>query len=291
MALEHFGILLGFLGALFQSFNYAFAKDCAEKYALKGLRQLIVVHIGLGLMVVIPFFALNLIEHISTQLIFDTLWSSVPYLVAQYLMIVTLTMTDSSVVSPLLTLKIPVLALIAVSLLDQSFNLNQIIAIFMIIALGFIFSSISGRIKLLPLFLVTVVGFMYAVSDLGMAAFMDHYPGDRLSSIIALICYQFMFCGIIALPFLWIKSYNLSFAHVKYSGKIAVTWMISDIFFVTSFNLAGVVQTSIVQSLRSVLGVVIAYLFYSQYIKDHNTFKKKMAIAVFMFIAVTLYYM
>ena len=30
MSLEHFGILLGFAGALLNALNYAFAKDCVE---------------------------------------------------------------------------------------------------------------------------------------------------------------------------------------------------------------------------------------------------------------------
>ncbi len=291
MSLETLGICLGFLGAVFQAFNYAFTKDCAEKYQLRGLRQLICVHLGLFVLVIFPFFYYKLWQHMSWELIFDTLWASIPYLVAQYLMIITLTMTDSSIVSPLLTIKIPVLAVIALLFLDKGFSFNQYLSIAAIIALGVYFSSISGRIKLLPLFLVTIVCFMYAVSDLGMAEFMRDWPEDnRAMSICGCICYQFMFCGLIAMPFLKIKRFHLDLRNVYQAKNIAIAWMISDIFFVVCFNLAGVVETSIVQALRSVLGVIIAYLFYKNYIHDENTFKRKMVTACLMFVAVASFY-
>lgn len=292
MSLEYIGIFLGFLGAIVQAFNYAFTKDCAEKYSLKGLRQLAAAHIGLCLLSIIPFFYFNLISYISFELVFDTLWATIPYLMAQYLMIVTLTMTDSSIVSPLLTIKIPVLAVIALIFLGQNFALNQIIAIIALILLGVYFSKIAGRIKLLPLLLITIVSFMYAISDLGMAEFMRDWPEDnRTHAILGIICYQFMLCGIIALPFFKAGRFHINVTDVKRASTIAIAWMTSNAFFVTCFNLTGVVETSIVQSLRSVLGIIVAYLFYKSYIHDENTFKKKMVIAVLMFFFVSIYYL
>lgn len=292
MSLEHIGIFLGFFGAVFQAFNYAFTKDCAEKYKLRGLRQLVCVHLGLFVLVIFPFFYFNLIEHISWELVFDTLWASVPYLVAQYLTIITLTMTDSSIFSPLLAIKIPVLAVIALLFLDQVFAINQIIAIGAIILLGVYFSSISGKIKLIPLILITVICFMYAVSDLGMAEFMRDWPeNNRAMAICGCICYQFIFCGVIAMPFMKIPRFHLQLSNVYQAKYIALAWMTSDIFFVICFNFAGVVETSIVQSLRSVLGVIIAYIFYKKYIHDENTFRRKMIVAVLMIIFVITFYL
>ena len=93
------------------------------------------------------------------------------------------------------------------------------------------------------------------------------------------------------MPFMKIPRFHLQLSNVYQTKYIALAWMTSDIFFVICFNFAGVVETSIVQSLRSVLGVIIAYIFYKKYIHDENTFRRKMIVAVLMIIFVITFYL
>lgn len=72
---------------------------------------------------------------------------------------------------------------------------------------------------------------------------------------------------------------------------IVFTWLANMAGIVSCFNLSGVIECNIVQSLRSVIGVIIAYVFYRKYIKDHTAFRKKLFIALAMFAAVGIYYL
>lgn len=291
MSLEHFGILLGFAGALLNALNYAFAKDCVEKYQLKGIRQLIVVHSTFFILMLPPLLLSGMYKMFSFEILLATLYIIVPYLIAQYLIIRLLTATDSSVVSPLLTIKIPAIAAISFVISGQVFSSQQLFAIALILLLGFYFSSLSGKIKLMPLCMMICICTGYAAADYATVRFMINYPGTSIEKALACLCWQYVICGFIAIPLLFLKKSNLSITHLWHGKYTSLTWLIGSFCWVGCFYLAGVVEGNIIQSLRCVIGVLIAYIFYRKYIKDPNTFKKKLLVAFMMFFAVFIYYM
>ena len=291
MDLEYLGLALGFFGACSQAANYAFTKDCVEKYHLQGIRQLIAVHILMFAMVIIPFFVFEYWRFFSLQTVIYCLCIIIPYLLAQYLMIRALTIADSSIISPLLTIKVPILALISVLCFEQTFSHLQLLCVTVIICLGFYFSSLSGQIKLGPLCLIALACTCFSTSDIAMTLFMKTLPAARFHQISAGIAYEYFACAVFALPLMFYKPLNIHTKEVWQTKWIGLAWMLSMIGIVGCFNLAGVVEGNIIQTLRSVIGVIIAYLFYRQYIHDHSTFKKKIGIAIGMFIAVTVYYL
>ena len=290
MSLEQFGILLGFAGALCNALNYAFSKDCVEKYDLRGIRQLIVVHVTFFVIMLPPLIFTGLYKYFSLEVLINTIYIIIPYIIAQYLIIRLLTATDSSVVSPLLTLKIPVVASISFILSGQIFSPQQLFAIGMIILLGFYFSSLSGRIKLMPLLIMICICTGYAFADYATVHFMKNYPGSNIDKTLACICWQYVIGGFIALPLMFLKKSKLKIIHLWQGKSVSLSWLSGTFCWVGCFYLAGVVEGNIIQSLRCVIGVLIAYAFFRKYIKDPNTFKKKLVIAALMFTAVFIYY-
>ena len=290
MSLEQFGIILGFAGALCNALNYAFSKDCVEKYGLHGVRQLIVVHVTFLILMSPPLFLMGLYKEFTLQVLIDTFYIIVPYILSQYLLIRLLAATDSSVVSPLLTLKIPVVAAMGFMISGQVFNPQQLFAIAMIIMLGFYFSSLSGKIKLMPLITMICICTGYALADYMTVRFMHNYPGTTLEKTMACICWQYIIGGLIALPMMMSPRFKLKAMHLWYGKLPSLSWLAGTFCWVGCFYFAGVVEGNIIQSLRCVIGVLIAYIFYRKYIKDPNTFKKKLTVAFLMFTAVFIFY-
>ncbi|MCR5537023.1 MAG: hypothetical protein K6F05_06385 [Succinivibrio sp.] len=289
MSLETFGLCCGFFAAFCQALNYTFSKDCQEKYNLHGIRELVAVHICMFVLCIGPFLYYQPWQYLNLHTALLLLCNVSSYLVAQYIMILVFDRQDASIVSPLMTIKTPILALIAFLFFDKEFTPLQYTAIFAIIALGFYFSSLSGRVKPTILLVLALVCVCFSISDLSMTALTYAVPGETLTVVAICSVCEYVVCGLIALPLMPLCKVPLMGAyHAKWVG---ITWLVCTLAFVVTFHVNGVVEGNIIQTLRSVIGVIIAYVFYRRYIKDESTFKKKMLITLGMFTAVVLYYL
>ncbi|MCR5084988.1 MAG: hypothetical protein K6A65_05740 [Succinivibrionaceae bacterium] len=286
------GLLLGLLGAAAQAANYALAKDCQVRHGLYGLRQLAAVHALMLAVVALPFLILGHWRHLDLGLARAELLVVAPYLAAQWLLFRALALSEASVVSPLLTIKVPILAAIAHFCLGKEFSATELFAIAAIIALGLALSALSGRLSrlgLMPLLLLSLSCACFALSDLATAAFMERLTGvDRPGQVALAITYEYVTCGLIALPFL--RALRVGPRDVAGTAGVGAAWLVSMVGLIACFNLSGVVEGNIVQTLRGVLGILIAYAFYRGYIKDRGTFRKKLVIALLMCASVALYY-
>lgn len=296
MTLAHFGIILGFVAAFWQAANYAFTKDAQEKHSLRGIRLLIAVHVFMGIIMLVPFLWLGHYRYVSPETLWHGFLFIAPYLLGQYFSNRAIALSDSSIVSPLLTLKIPIMAVMAFFMIGQHFAAQHYLSIAMIMALGFYFSSLSGRLRLGPLACVLCCCASYCYSDINMVLFMRHLESRWgvarvFDQVLILGTFQYVCCLIPSLPFFAVRRMELRPAQVWQGRWIAISWLVSGMCFVACFNLAGVVEGNIIQSLRSVIGVVIAYLFFRSYIQDPGTFRKKLFVAGGMFSAVLIYYL
>lgn len=290
MSLETLGIFLGFLGAVAQALNYAVTKDCQEKSRLQGLKLLVAEHLAMFALTLFPFVFFGHYRYFGYEVFWYVVAIVAPYLMAQYAINKAIALSDASIVSPLMTVKVPILALISLFLLDRGFTPIQYVAIVMIIALGWYYSSLSGRIRLRPLFFIAVGCACFCFSDLAMTALTHFVPSaSRFEQIAAGITYEYVASGLLALP--GIVYCRVKVKDVLATKWIAVLWLLSMVGIVGCFNLTGVVEGNIIQTLRSVIGVIIAYLFYRRYIRDTATFRKKLFISICMFCAVALYYL
>lgn len=284
------GVIASFLGATFQALNYSFTQRCQQKYQIDGVKLLVAVHVCIGVMAFIPTIALDYWKLITPDLADDFVKINAPYLIAQYLLINAIRRSDASIVSPLLALKIPVLAFISVMFFDASFSLMQVASIAGILALGWYFSSISGTINIAPLFLVLGASVCYSLSDMAITQFSHELmEGNPVEQALATICINYLVCGIFSIPFMMLMRVNLIMVYqVKW---VALAWFIAVIFLILGFNISGVVSGNVVQSLRGVMGIILVYLFFRTQINQPSSmWRKKLYAAVGMFIAVGLFY-
>ena len=289
MTLETIGIILGFFGAFAQALNYAVTKDCQEKSGQQGLRLLVSEHLAMFSLTLFPFLFFRHYAYFCYEVFWYVVAIVVPYLVAQYAINKAIALSDASIVSPLMTVKVPILALVSLFLLDRGFSSFQYLAIVMIISLGWYYSSLSGRIRLWPLFYITLGCASFCFSDLAMTRLTHFIPSaSRAEQIAAGITYEYIASGLLAIPGIFYCKVGVR--DIWSTKWIAVLWLLSMVGIVGCFNLTGVVEGNIIQTLRSVIGVIIAYLFYRRYIRDGATFRKKLFISIGMFLAVALYY-
>lgn len=299
MPLSYLGLLLGFIGAVCQAWNYAVTKEVQQKYKLSGLKLLGATHVLMCLTCLIPFLFLGYYRYLDPYSLLYTFCIVLPYLCGQYFVNKAIGLSDSSIVAPLLAIKIPILAFISVLFLDKGFNLQQTVAIVLIISIGWYFSSLSGKIGLNSLICVLLGCVNYCLSDLSMAVLLMPYLKSIgvnfwLDQVFMGSVMEYVACGIPAFPMLFLRSthcFKVTLKDAWCTRLIVFTWLANTFGLVSCFNLTGVVEGNIIQSLRGVIGVLIAYLFYRKYIQDPSTFRKKLYIALAMFLAVGIYHL
>lgn len=299
MDLNHFGLIMGFFGAVCQAWNYAVTKDVQQKYLLSGLKLLGATHVLMFICCFIPFLIMGHYRYIDEYSVFYSFCIVIPYLGGQYFTNKAIGLSDASIVSPLLTIKIPIMALLTIFMLHKGFNVQQTMAIIIILSLGWYFSSLAGRIAFGSLACVAMGCLCYCLSDLAMGVLLMPYLKSIgvtwwVNQVFIGCTFEYVACGVFALPLLVLGSkhhWKVNMHEVWCTRMIVFTWLANMAGIVSCFNLSGVIECNIVQSLRSVIGVIIAYVFYRKYIKDHTAFRKKLFIALAMFAAVGIYYL
>ncbi|MGY2574239.1 hypothetical protein [Vibrio sp. C8] len=120
-----FGVVASFLGATLQALNYTLTQICQQKYHIDGVKLLVAAHVCIGLFALVLTLSFGYRQLIEFDLALDFLKINAPYLLALYLLINAIRLSDASVASPLLALKIPVLAAISIVFFGAEFNLAQ----------------------------------------------------------------------------------------------------------------------------------------------------------------------
>ena len=284
------GITASFMGAFCQAVNYSVTQSCQQKYRIDGIRLLVAIHVCIGMIALVPTLIFGYWKLLGFHLSYDFIKINVPYLFAQYFLIKAIRLSDSSVVSPLLALKIPVLALIAIFLFDAHFGMTQWLSMALILALGYYFSAISGRINIAPLLLVIGASVGYGLSDMAITELSHNLiQAPAIEQAFATISLNYTVCGVLSLPLM--KPMQVSPTMAYQAKWVSITWFVAVIFLTVGFNVSGVVSGNIVQSLRGVIGVILAFIFFREQINESNAiWRKKLLAAVGMFVAVGVFY-
>ncbi len=286
------GLMASLLGAFFQATCYQFTQHCQRTHGLKGTRQLLAVHLLMGLVSLAYLVFTGAWTHFDSQLLWPLVKVNGTYLLAQWALFKAIHDSSSDIVSPLLALKIPVLVLIGFEF--ASYNIQQWVAIGMILGLALFISSLAGRLTWRPLVWISLASFGYCLSDLSITQMSASIPGssfmDRMLLTTAL---NYSFCGLLCLPFVRMLSEPLKSMHqVRW---IAASWLAGVFFLLSGFNMVGVVHGNVVQSLRGVIGVIMAWLIL-KYVRDYQAlglgqWPKKLMAAWGMVVAVGLFYL
>ncbi|NOI66709.1 EamA family transporter [Vibrio sp. 99-8-1] len=284
------GIVASFIGATLQAINYILTQNCQQKYNIDGVKLLVATHAAMGFFALIPAILFDYWRYIHPSQYIDFIKINLPYLIAQYLLIRAIKLSDASVASPLLALKIPVLALISWLVLQQSFSIQQWGAIAIIVAMAWRFSTMSGDISLKPLLLVFIACIGYSCSDLAVTDFSHRVPGSSpIEKVMVTMTINYLVVGVLSLPLMVTNKVSIT---MVYQAKwVGFAWFSGVILLVIGFNLSGVVSGNIVQSLRGIIGIALAFVFFRHQINQPmSLWKNKMITALIMVAAIGLFY-
>jgi drug/metabolite transporter (DMT)-like permease len=291
------GILSGFVAAFFQSCSYLFSKRYVARFEQTTLGLLVCSHVFMGVfsLALLPFLwpeTAPRFSHFAVPLAGCVVF----YLLGQAFLFVTLKDSDASRVSPLLGLKILLLAALTVMFTNQQFHALQWLAIIIGVCAAYCLGLLGREMTARNWLWILLACLSYSLSDLNIKAIIGRFNGLGLfhaSVLCACLCY--LFCGAaacIALPFFP----RPSFSKWKASFPFALSWFTGILFLFACFGSIGVVFGNIVQSTRGVMSILMGsyvaargYEHIEEKVTRRATFLRLCA-ATMMIAAIVLFY-
>lgn len=294
------GIVLGLAMALTQSVSVLCIRLFVVRRHGGAMRLLILGHVIMG---VISAAALPFLWDRRAVQTRDFIWplvvAAASYLIGQACQTFALTRTDASRVTPLLALKIVVLAVVSVTVLGKALGPLQWLGVVVCVGAAFVLNYTGGR---LPLFCTVMIGLTclaYATSDLSIQALVGALggkfdgPGKLHASFLGVsMCY--VLTGIVAVAMLPWAGRGL-WGDLRYAAPFAISWLTAMVFLFTCFAYVGAVFGNILQSTRGLisilLGARIAAMGMNHLEQSHprHVLARRLAAAAMMCIAIALW--
>ncbi|MEH6626691.1 MAG: EamA family transporter [Motiliproteus sp.] len=251
--------MFGLGAALLQSVSYLFSALFISRYQTGAVPHLILVHVVIGALslLLLPFLWHPLAADFAAYggALIST---AVCYLCAQYSLYQAIRHSVASRVSPLLGLKVLVLAFLGSVFLGQEYLGIQWLAVGLCFLGALWLSASGGRISGAALAWVVAACCGYALSDLSILYLMQYFsslPLLKASMLSVTLC--FLLCGlgsVVMLPRL--KQRHLLLA----SSPAAICWLLAMGCLFACFSELGVVFGGIVQSSRGLISILLALL-------------------------------
>ncbi len=291
------GILYGLGAATFQSISYLCSRLFVGRFQRSAIYLLSISHIIMAVMsIVLLYFIWPKRMPPLEEYILVLIGASFFYLAGQACLFMALQRSAASRASPLLGLKVFILALICVLFLDQSMNVFQWIAVLLSVAAAFLLNQSGGSMPWQSIAWVLGACLGYSFSDLNIRSLVDHfsYLGMAYGSTIS-VCLSYLVCGLaggIALFFLR----NLNRSMWTYAIPFSLSWFAAMILLFACFGSIGVVFGNIVQSSRGMISILLGTLVASAgFVKleekvGRSVFVRRLAAALLMAAAISLFY-
>jgi drug/metabolite transporter (DMT)-like permease len=292
------GILLGFGAAAGLSTSYICSRVFTHKYSGRTLSLLSLSHIAMGVfsLILLPFVWPVRMPQFA-QYAVSLIACSGFYLIGQVFLFITLRTANASRVSPLLGLKVFILALIGVFFLNQHFGLLQWVAIALSVAAASMLSQTGEKLSKRSMLWILLTCVSYSVSDINIKILVSHfeYLGLLHASVLS-TSLAYITCGIFALVlFLFLP--RPTPAMWAYSMPFAGAWFFSMLLLFPCFASIGVVFGNIVQSTRGIISIFLGVVL-AAYNLDHleqkvsrGVFFQRLVAAILMSCAIALYYL
>jgi drug/metabolite transporter (DMT)-like permease len=254
------GVLLGLGAAFFQSGSYLFSKRYVAAYEHGTPGLLVAAHCIMGIFscALLPLFLPAHMPPVS-HVAFPLVCGVASYLAAQASLFLSLTTADASRVSPLLGLKIIVLAAISIAFLGRQFGVLQWSGIAVSLGAAFLLGTSGTRLGRRGWAAVASACFFYSISDLCIRRLIEQfaYLGLFKASVLS-VCLCYILAGAAAagsMPFVNVRSVR----QWRFAFPFAVLWFAGILFLFGCFGSIGVVFGNIVQSTRGVLSVAMGW--------------------------------
>ena len=257
------GILLGLAAALFQSLSYVASAAFVRTYHQASLALLTRSYVLMGAFAVAalplacPAEGMPPIHAYALPMVLCTVFC----LLGQGGLFLTLQTTEASRASPLLSLKILLLALDSLALGVERYAALQWLGIALSIAAALLLGKAGRPIPARGYALLLLTCALYGTSDyfirVQFPIFTATLPFVRASIVITLLSYTVggVF-GLLALPFAGRLPLR---AWTHFALPFAAAWLAGMLFLFACFGKIGVVHGNIVQSTRGLISIGIGY--------------------------------
>lgn len=289
------GIILGILAATSQSLSYIasrwFTTTRGGMVRLLTIGHVLQGVVCLPLMVIIwPDAAPPL-----SQWWLRALGMSGLYMLGQVGIFAALRYADASRISPLLGLKIAILAVVSAVLLGDPLSTQQWIGVGLAVAAAFLLNYSGGGLPApaLAALVVTLVG--YCGSDTCIQLMYDAMPAvPRLHAAVFATSVSYVISGVafaVLLPWRGSRDVSVWKAAIPY----AASWLAAMFFLFGCFALVGIVLGNILQSLRGLISIGLGVLIASRghlHIESHvprTVLVRRAAAAGLMVAAIAVY--
>lgn len=288
------GILFGLTAALLQSISYLFSAAFSTRFQVGALQQFLLNHLCIGLLSLLVLPLVWDTRALTPSLYGLPLLGAMGcYLVGQTALYQALRHSPASRVSPLLGIKVLVLALIGVFWLQQSYQWLQWLGVGLCM-LGALWLSVSGgRIRGPALAWVVLSCVGYAVSDLFVLELIERFEGlPRLQAAGLSVALCYLLAGLVSLAW-WPGRQRRQL--ILQSLPAAFSWFLALVCLFACFAWIGVVFGGVVQSARGLfsilLGLLLAWLGwrYAEAIPQWQVFIQRFTAAALMLIAIALF--
>ncbi|MFO7820581.1 MAG: EamA family transporter [Lentisphaeria bacterium] len=255
------GILCGLGAAFFQACSYfasrSFLHHCTRRSrVLFGIGHL---QMGIAAFAAFPFLLDGPLPPVSEWWL-QLAATSGFYLTAQRLLFLSLKKTDSSVVAPLLGLKIPLLGIISVLFLGDSLPAGAWAAVVLCTAAAFLVSPPRGLPEFRGLLLILLTCLGYCGADIFIPRLVERIAPASDYPILLGVSMTYMVCGVIGVITAWHQK-AFQVRHVqRHALPYAVTWLTGMCFLFAAFSTVGVIFGNMLQSTRGLISVMIAAL-------------------------------
>lgn len=219
------------------------------------------------------------------------------YLLGQACVFLALSRVDASRVSPLLGLKVVMLAVIATAFMGHSLDWQQWAGVCLSAAAALALRSSGGVLPALPTALILLACLAYSISDICIVASIDALSAGgsvgRLRAGVIGMAVTYTACGCLMLGLTRLHGRRERADWVA-AAQYAAAWLTSMIGLYACFGLLGAVFGNVMQSTRGiqsvVIGAVLARLGWHDLEQrlDRGTLLRRAAAAVLMTAAITM---
>ncbi|MCF6174648.1 MAG: DMT family transporter [Victivallaceae bacterium] len=255
------GIILGLGAALFQSFSYLMSRHFIQRHG-SPIHLLIASHIIMGGMalILLPFVYQEIVNTPSVY-ISQLIQCAGFFLLGQVCFFMALKNIESSRLSPLLGLKIIIIALISWCFYGESFVAIQWVAV-IICFIGAIMTNWSGStIPFISIIWIIGACTFYSFSDINIKALVDIFGQEQLfNSALLAASLNYIICGIVAIVFFVLIPNQQRWKNFKPAMPFALCWFAGMLFLFGCFGSIGPVFGNIIQSSRGIMSVIIGFL-------------------------------
>ncbi len=252
------GILCGISAALFQASSYFFSRrfllECRSSTTLLfGVSH---VQMGVAAVVLLTLVLDRPLPPFPTYA-WQLAGTSGFYLVGQWLIFIALKHSNSSVVAPLLGLKIPLLGLISATMLGVGVPPLAWLAIGMCTAAAIMVSPPRGLPAMRTLTIILLACLGYCGSDIFIPRLVSRIDTASDNPVLLGVALTYIVCGLAGL-IVSLKHRALANRRVqKYALPYSFCWFTGMCFLFAAFANIGVIFGNMLQSTRGLISVLI----------------------------------